>query len=129
MEEEEEGMAGVKDHIKAHLKERRKGRKGGGGRRGLAVMIWMTVPSLRVGVGKRRNVARQGRFSRGGVGSGGRGLDVEEVIGHLRCLSEEDRWRCMRTFKVPSDGEVSALSDDNSGGAAIRVALLIDGSA
>ena len=37
------------------------------------------------------------------VGSGGGGLDVEEVIRQLRCLSEEDRERCMRTFAVLSD--------------------------
>ena len=46
---------------------------------------------------------------------------MEEVIRQLRCASEEDRERCMRTFAVPSDGEVSSLSDDNSGGAATGV--------
>ena len=59
------------------------------------------------------------------MASGGRGLDVEEVIRHLRCLSEEDRERCMRTFAVPSDGEVSSHSDE----AATRVAPSIDESA
>ena len=65
-------------------------------------------------------------------GAGCRGLDVEEVIRQLRCLSEEDRGRergCMRTFAVPSDGEVSSLSNENSGGAATHVALSIDESA
>ena len=62
------------------------------------------------------------------MASGGRGLDVEEVIRQLRCLSEEDRGRCMRTFAVPSDGVVSSLSDENSGVAATRVALSIDES-
>ena len=32
----------------------------------------------------------------------------------------------MRTFAEPSDGEVSSLSKENSGGATTRVAPLID---
>ena len=49
--EEEEGMAKVGRELKIRLRlisrRRRKGRKGGEGRRGPAVMIWKTVPSLR----------------------------------------------------------------------------------
>ena len=56
------------------------------------------------------------------MGSGGGRLDVEEVIRQLGFLSEEDRERCMRTFAVQSDEEVSGLSDENSGGAALRAA-------
>ena len=63
------------------------------------------------------------------MGSGGGGFVVEEVIRQWRCLSEEDRERCMRTFAVPSDGELSSLSDENSGGTATRVARFIDESA
>ena len=72
---------------------------------------------VRVEVGKRRKVARQGRFSGGGGGSGGR-LDVEEAIRQLHLLSEEDRERCIRPFTVQSDEDLSGLSDENSGGAA-----------
>ena len=78
---------------------------------------------VRVEVGKRK-VARQGRSSESGVGLGGGGLDVEEEIRQLRCLSEEDRERCIGTFAVLSDEEVSSLSDEKSGGAALRVAPL-----
>ena len=84
---------------------------------------------VRVEFGKRRKVAREGRFFWGGVGSGGRGLDVKDSIRQLRCLSEVDRGRCMRAYAVPSDVEVSSLSDENSGGAATRVAPLIGESA
>ena len=54
---------------------------------------------------------------------------MEEVIRQLRGLSEEDRGRRLLTFAEPSDGEHSSLSDEISGGAATRVALLIDESA
>ena len=75
-------------------------------------------------VGKRRKVARQGRFSRGGGSSGGGRLDVEEVIRQLHLFSQEERGRCMRPFTMQSDEEVSGLSDENSGGAANRAAPL-----
>ena len=79
-------------------------------------------------VGKRRKVARQGRFS-GGRGSSGTGrLDVEEVIRQLRLCSEEDRGRCIRTFIVHGEEDLSGLSDANSGGAADRAAPLIGDS-
>ena len=71
-------------------------------------------------VGKRRKVARQGRFS----GSG----DVEEVIRQLQLFSEEERGRCMRPSTVQSDEEVSGLSDEISAGAANRAAPLIGDS-
>ena len=79
-------------------------------------------------VGKRRKVARQWRCS-GGRGSSGAGrLDVEEVIRQLRLFSEEDRGRCIRTFTVHSEEDLSGLSDANSGGAANRAAPLIGDS-
>ena len=76
---------------------------------------------VRVEVGKRRKVV----FPEAGWGQEVK----DEMWKKLRCLSEEDRERCMRTFAVPSDGELSSLSDENSGGAATRVALLMDESA
>ena len=96
------------------------------------MMTWKMMPlraglkrwGVRVEVGKRRKkVAGQGRFT------SGRGVDVEEVIRQLRGLSEEDRGRCMRTFAEPSDGKVSSLSDEISGGATTRVAPSIDEAA
>ena len=74
-------LQGVKDQIKAHLREEEERKERGGGRRGLAVMIWKTSAfveeagsseevGVRVEVGKRRKVARQGLFfrERGGIG-------------------------------------------------------------
>ena len=75
-------------------------------------MIWKTLLLLRrrgsseevgvrVEVGKRRKVAREGAFfsgSGGGGGSGGGRLDVEEVIRQLHLFSEVERGRCMRPF-------------------------------
>ena len=79
-------------------------------------------------VGKRRKVARQGRFS-GERGSSGAGrLDVEVVIRQLHLFPEEDRERCIRPFTVHSEEDVSGLSDANSGGAANRAAPLIGDS-
>ena len=47
-EEEVDGeLQGVTDQIKALSRRRRKGRRGGGERRGLAVMMWKTVPLWR----------------------------------------------------------------------------------
>ena len=51
-------------------------------------------------VGKRRKVARQGRLSGSGGGSGGGRLDVEDVIRRLHLFSEEERERCTRPFTV-----------------------------
>ena len=81
-------------------------------------------------LGKRRKVARQGRFSgeRGGGGSGGGRLDVEEVIRQLHLLSEEDRGRRIRLSTVQSEEDLSGLPDENSGGAAICAAPLIGDS-
>ena len=129
--EEEEGMAkvdgelqGVKDQIKAHLRQEEERKE----RRRRSAFVEEAGSSeevgVRVEVGKRRKVAREGRFFLGGAGSGGRGLDVEKLIRQLRCLSEEDRGRCMRAYV-----EVSSHSDENSGGAATRVAPLIGESA
>ena len=130
--EEEERMAkvdgelqGIKDQIEALLKEeeerkerRRREEEAGGDDMEDSAFVEEAgsseVVGVRVEVGQRRKVARQGRFSGSGVGSGGGGLDVEEVIRQLRCLSEEDREQCMRTFAVQSDEEVSSLSDENS---------------
>ena len=55
-------------------------------------------------------------------------MDVEEVIRQLHLFSEEEQGRCMRPFTVQSDEEVSGLSDENSGGAAIRAAAFIGDS-
>ena len=99
--EEEERMAKVDGELEGIKDQMRNERRGGGGRRRLAVMIWRTAfveeVGMRVEVGKRRKVARQGR-------------DVEEVVRKLSFLLEEDRERCMRTFAVQSDEEVSGLS-------------------
>ena len=126
-------LQAIKDQIKALLREeeerkvrRRREEEAGGDDKDDSPFVEEAGSSeevrVRVEVGKRRKVARQGRFSGGVVGSGGGGSDVEEVIRQLRCLSEEDRERCMRTFAVQSDEEVSSLSDENSGGAAMHVA-------
>ena len=92
---------GVKDQIKAHLKEEeeRKGRRRREEARGAGGDDMEDDPFVeeagsseevvvRVEVGKRTNVARQGRFTSGRVASGG--VDVEEVIRQLRGFSEED---------------------------------------
>ena len=132
-------LQGIKDQSKAHPREEeerkeRRWRKEEAGGDDLEDSAFVEEAGsseevgVRVEVGKRRKVARQGRFSGSGVGSGGGGLDVEEVDRQLRCLAEEDRGQCMRTFAVPSDEEVSSLSDENSGGAAMRVAPLIGDS-
>ena len=54
---------------------------------------------------------------------------MEEVIRQLPFVFEEDRGRYIRNFAVPSHGELSSLSDENSGGAATCIAPLIDESA
>ena len=55
-------------------------------------------------------------------------MDVEEVNRQLHLFSEEERERCLCPFTVQSDDEVSGLSDENSGGAAIRAAPSIGDS-
>ena len=115
-------LQGIHDQIKALLKEeedrkerRRKEEEAG-------VMTWRTLLLLKkqaalrkLGfgweVGKRRKVARQGRFSGGGGSSGGGRLDVEEVIRQLHLLSDG-------RSRVQSEEDLSGLSDENSGGAA-----------
>ena len=126
--------------LKPFSKKMRIGKNGDGRRRRLEVLIWKTLLLLqeagsseevgvRVEVGKRRKVARQGRFT----GGGGRArevgrLDVEEVIRQLHLLSEEDRgWR-IGPFTVQSEEDLSGLSDETSGGSANRAAPLIGDS-
>ena len=114
-------LQGVKDQIKEKERKERRRREEGGGGDDMEDDAFLEeagsceVVGVRVQVGKRRKVARQERFTGGRVALGRGEVDVEEIIRQLRGLSEEHWVRCMRTFAEPSDGEVSSLSDENSG--------------
>ena len=116
---EEEGMAkvdgelqGVKDQIQAHLEEEeerqeRRWREEGGDDMEDDAFVEEAGSSGEVGVwvevGKRRKVARQGRFSWGGWRREVGEVDVvEEASRQLRGLSEEGRERCMRSLLMAS---------------------------
>ena len=120
-------LQGIEDQIKAHLREeeerkerRRREEEAGGDDMEDSAFFEEAGSSEEVGV-RVEKVARQGRFSGSGVGSGGRGLEE-------RCLSEEDRVRLHAYCRGAKCEEVSSLSDENSGGAAMRVAPLIGDS-